>query len=71
MWWNTKYRRGTPYSNTRPVWTLDISRWRFDKKDWHLVPGINDPSKEGGLPTVQPERPLMKFQVMNSKAGKG
>ncbi len=49
----------------------DISRWRFDNIGWHLGPGPNDPNGEGGLPTVQPETPLMSFQVMSSKAGTG
>ncbi len=49
----------------------DISRWRFDNISWHLAPGPNDPNGEGGLPSVQPETPMMQFQVMSSKAGTG
>ncbi len=49
----------------------DISRWRFDNKGWHLVPGPNDPNGEGGLPSVQLETPMMQFQVMTSKAATG
>ncbi len=47
----------------------DISRWRSDNIAWHLVPGPNDPNREGGLPSDQPEPPIMQFQVMSSKAG--
>ncbi len=49
----------------------DISRWQFDKMGWHLVPGPYDPNGEGDLPSVQPETPLMQFQVMSSQAGTG
>ncbi len=49
----------------------DISRWRLDNIGWHLVPGPNDPNGEGGLPSVQPEPPLLQFLVMSSKAGTG
>ncbi len=49
----------------------DISRWRFDDKGWHLVPGPNDANGGGGVPSVQSEKPMMQFQVMSSKAGTG
>ncbi len=49
----------------------DINRWRFDNIGWHLAPGPNDPNGEGGFPSVQPETPMMQFQVMSSKAGTG
>ncbi len=49
----------------------DISRWRFDNIGWHLVLGHNDPNKEVGHPSVQPETPMKQFQVMSSKAGTG
>ncbi len=47
----------------------DINRLRFDNIGWHLVPGPNDPSEEGGLPLDQPETPMMQFQEMSSEAG--
>ncbi len=49
----------------------DISRWQFDNVGWHLVPGPNGPTGEGGLPSVQSETPMMQFQVMPWKAGTG
>ncbi len=49
----------------------DISRWGIDNIGWHLVPGPNDPNGEGGLPSVQPDTPMMQFQVVSSKARKG
>ncbi len=49
----------------------EISRWRFDNIGWHLVPGPKDPNGEGGLLSVQPETPMMQFQVIYSKAGTG
>ncbi len=49
----------------------DISRWGFDNIGWPLVPGPNDPNGEGCLPSVQPEMPMMQFQVMASNAGEG
>ncbi len=49
----------------------DIGRWRFDNIGWHLVPGPNDPNGEGGLPAVQPETPMMQFQVISAEAGTG
>ncbi len=42
-----------------------------DNIGWHLVPGPNDPNGAGGFPSVQPETPMMQFQVMSSKAGTG
>ncbi len=47
----------------------DISRWGIDNIGGHLVPGPNDSNGEGSLPSVQPETPVMPFQVMSSKAG--
>ncbi len=49
----------------------DISIWRSDNIGRHLVPGPNDPNREGGLPPVRPETPMMQFQVMSSNAGTG
>ncbi len=49
----------------------DISRWGFNSIGWHLVPGPDDPNREGALPLVQLETPMMQFQVVSSKAGTG
>ncbi len=46
----------------------DISRWGCDNIGWHLVPGPDDPNGEGRLPSVQPETPMMQFQMMSTKA---
>ncbi len=48
-----------------------VSKWRFDNIGWHLVPGPDDPNGEGSLPSVQPETPMMQFQVVSTKAGTG
>ncbi len=47
----------------------DIRKWGIVNIDWHLVPGPYDPNGEDSLPSVQPETPMMQFQVMSSKAG--
>ncbi len=49
----------------------DINRSRFDDKGWRLVPGPNDLNGEGSHSLVQPETPMMQFQVMSSKAETG
>ncbi len=49
----------------------DNSRWVIDNVGWHLVPEPDDPNGEGSLPSVQPETPMMQFQLTSSKAGTG